>query len=74
MILCNLVLTLEPILGKEQVDATAKPLIELILKQFVHKEHNIILENVSAEGDFIDCFEGRLINAGHGNEAMWFLL
>ncbi len=38
------------------------------------KEHNILLENIGPKGEFVNCFEGRTINAGHGNEAIWFLL
>src|SRR5205823_5814013 len=33
-----------------------------------------ILENVTPDGSFSDSFEGRLINPGHGIEAMWFVM
>ena len=26
------------------------------------------------DGSHVDCFEGRLINPGHGIEAMWFIM
>ena len=44
-----------------------KPLIEVIMTQFLNKDHNILVENVGPNGQFVDCHEGRLINAGHGN-------
>lgn len=25
-------------------------------------------------GEFVDCFEGRLLNPGHAIEAMWFIM
>jgi N-acylglucosamine 2-epimerase len=50
------------------------PLIEDIMNNFIDKEKGIILENVGENGEFCDCHEGRLINPGHGNEAMWFLI
>jgi N-acylglucosamine 2-epimerase len=31
-------------------------------------------ENVSLDGTHVDCFEGRLLNPGHGIEAMWFMM
>ena len=38
------------------------------------KEKKIILENVTVDSEFSDSHEGRLINPGHGNESIWFLL
>lgn len=74
MILCNLSLLLEDVIGKEVVDQTAPALIEEIVTNFLNKEHGIIMENVFPDGSFSDSFEGRLINPGHGNESMWFLM
>lgn len=74
MILCNLSLLLEEVIGKEVVDEMVPPLIEDIMTNFLNKEHGIIMENVGANGAFCDSFEGRIINPGHGNESMWFLI
>jgi len=41
---------------------------------FYHNESGLILENVTHEGRFSDSFEGRLLNPGHTNEAMWFMM
>jgi len=38
------------------------------------KERGILFENVLPDGGHLDCFDGRLINPGHGIEAMWFLM
>ena len=50
MILCNLALILEDILGKQKVDSMVKPLIDIIMTQFLNKEHNILVENVGPNG------------------------
>jgi len=74
MILCNLSLLLEEVLGKENVDKMVPPLIEDIMTNFLNKEHGIIMENIYPDGHLCDSFEGRQINPGHGNESMWFLM
>lgn len=44
-----------------------KPLIEDIMNNFVCKDKGIILENINGEDNtFSDCYEGRVINPGHG--------
>jgi N-acylglucosamine 2-epimerase len=74
MILCNLSLILEDVIGKDVVDNMVPTLIDDIMTHFLNKEHGIIMENVFPDGSFSDSFEGRLINPGHGNESMWFLM
>ncbi|GAB6008701.1 n-acyl-d-glucosamine 2-epimerase [Dysgonomonas reticulitermitis] len=74
MILCNLSLILEDIIGKEAVDSLLKVLIKEIREDFYQKDKGLIFENVKANGDLSDSFEGRVINPGHGIEAMWFLM
>ncbi|WP_445735914.1 AGE family epimerase/isomerase [Mariniflexile sp.] len=74
MILCNLSLILEDVIGKEVVDKMVPLLIDDIMTNFLNKEHGVIMENVLADGGFCDSFEGRLVNPGHGNESMWFLM
>ncbi len=74
MILCNLSLLLEDVIGTEAVDKMVPPLIEDIMTVFLNKEKVVIMENVFADGTFSDSFEGRLVNPGHGNESMWFLM
>ncbi len=74
MILSNLVLELETLLDPELVNSTMKNAIHSVMDVFYQPEPGLILENVSDQGAFVDCFEGRLINPGHGLEAMWFVM
>ena len=74
MILCNLMLILEEIIGKDEVDKAAKALIEEVMEVFYQKDLNFLLENIAPDGSFIDCFEGRSVDPGHINEAMWFIM
>lgn len=74
MILCNLSLILEDVIGKEKVDKMIPELVDDIMTNFYCKDKGIIMENVYADGTLSDSFEGRLINPGHGNESVWFLL
>ncbi len=74
MILCNLTLIMEEVWGKENVDQFIEPLIHEVTEVFYDRESGLILENVSPDGSFSDSFEGRLVNPGHVNEAMWFMM
>ena len=44
------------------------------LRVFMKPEHRAVLEQVGADGELQDHFEGRLLNPGHGIEAAWFIL
>ena len=74
MILCNLSLIMEDLLGTEQVNKTIQPLIHEVMEVFYDQNSGLILENVTPEGNFSDSFEGRLLNPGHSNESMWFMM
>jgi N-acylglucosamine 2-epimerase len=74
MILCNLALELEHILGKEEVDRFVPTVIDEVMEVFYQPEKGLILENVFEDGSFCDSFEGRLLNPGHAIEAMWFVM
>ena len=74
MILCNLSLILEEVIGSDEVDKAVKPLISEVMEVFYQKDSGLILEHVAPDGSFVDCFEGRTINPGHVNEAMWFMM
>lgn len=74
MILCNLSLIMEELLGTEQVNKTIQPLIKEVMEVFYDEESGLILESVTPEGNFSDSFEGRLLNPGHTNESMWFMM
>jgi N-acylglucosamine 2-epimerase len=74
MILANLSMEmewmLEPSLFKQAVDICLHEVFNLFLDQ----ERMVLREQVSPDGGFVDSFEGRLLNPGHGIEAMWFIL
>jgi N-acylglucosamine 2-epimerase len=74
MILCNLSLIMEDILGTEKVNNAIQPLIREVMEVFYDKPSGLILEHVSPQGEFVDSFEGRLVNPGHTNESMWFMM
>jgi N-acylglucosamine 2-epimerase len=74
MILCNLVLEIEHLLTPEQVKETLDHGVKTVMDVFYQENRGIILENVDPEGNFVDSFEGRLVNPGHALEAMWFVM
>lgn len=74
MILSNLVLEVEHLLDKEVVENTINNTVDTILNKFFNKDLGLILENIGRDGEMVDSFEGRLVNPGHGLEAMWFLM
>lgn len=74
MILCSLSLELEHLLGSEEVEKVTDSVIDLILNKFYHEESGLVLENISQSGQYVDSFEGRLLNPGHAIEAMWFVM
>lgn len=74
MILCNLALELEPIIGSARVDSLLPQVIHEVMNVFYQPDSGLILENVYEDGSFCDSFEGRLLNPGHTIEAMWFIM
>jgi N-acylglucosamine 2-epimerase len=74
MILCNLVMEIESLLPKETFLSTIDTGINTVMNRFYQPDKGLILENVFADGSRSDSFEGRLINPGHGIEAMWFIM
>ena len=74
MILCNLSLELEDILGKERVDSFIPTVLHEVMDVFYRPELGLIVENVHQDGSLSDTFEGRLMNPGHAIEAMWFIM
>ncbi|QQO10576.1 AGE family epimerase/isomerase [Breznakiella homolactica] len=74
MILCNLALEMEPVLGSEYVNRLVRDLAAEIMRDYYKEEFGCVLENVAPDGSFVDSFEGRTLSPGHGIEAMWFLM
>lgn len=75
MILSNLTLEIEHLLDKEIVEQTMEECIHEVMEVFLRPElGGIIVENVNQDGSLSDSFDGRLVNPGHGIEAMWFIM
>ena len=74
MILSNLVREVEHLLEPELVEQTIQDAIHSVMDVFYQPDLGLILENVDPDGKQVDSFEGRLVNPGHGLEAMWFIM
>jgi N-acylglucosamine 2-epimerase len=48
--------------------------IHKILDVHYNPQNGLLHEYVSVNGEILDTYDGRLINPGHGIEAMWFLM
>ena len=74
MILANLTFELTWLLSEEKFEEEMESCVNEIMNLFLDKKQGIIYEYISPDGSHPDCFEGRLINPGHGIEAMWFIM
>lgn len=74
MILSNLVLELKQVLEVQEIETTLDHCVKEITNDFLDPQTSLIRENVHMDGSPSDTFDGRLINPGHGIEAMWFLI
>jgi N-acylglucosamine 2-epimerase len=74
MILANVTLELEWLLPADVVRATLAECEDLVFSRFLDRERMLLSEHVAPDGTLVDCFEGRLLNPGHGLEAMWFFM
>lgn len=74
MILCNLSLEMEHLLGATRVAEFIPTVLHEVMDVFYQPDKKLIVENVYINGTFSDSFEGRLVNPGHGIEAMWFIM
>jgi N-acylglucosamine 2-epimerase len=74
MILSNLVLEFEDVLKNEEVEKIIDFSIHEVMEVFLDKNSGLIYEFVKPDGSLEDSFNGRLLNPGHGIEAMWFMM
>ncbi|PLZ19093.1 AGE family epimerase/isomerase [Fischerella thermalis] len=74
MILANLTLEMEWLLSSEVLENVLAATVREVMTDFLDQEKGLMYESVAPDGSHIDCFEGRLINPGHGIEAMWFIM
>ncbi len=74
MIMANTALEMESLLPPEELKTVLDSCIAEVMGRHLDKERGILFENVLPDGGHLDCFDGRLINPGHGIESMWFLM
>jgi N-acylglucosamine 2-epimerase len=74
MILANLTAEMRWLLEDAGEPINPENLVNDIMNTFLDKERAIIYEHVALDGSHPDCFDGRLINPGHGLESMWFIM
>ena len=74
MILANLSMEMEWMLDAPLFNQAIETCLDEVFNLFLDKEGMVLREQVAPDGSFVDCFDGRLLNPGHGIEAMWFIL
>lgn len=74
MILANLSLEMDWLLQSDELENILNQTVTEVMEDFLDSANGLIYENVTVDGSHLDCFDGRLINPGHGIEAMWFLM
>jgi len=74
MILANLTLEMAWMLPDDMLEGSVEASLQEVMTLFLDAERGLLYENVAPDGGHVDCFEGRLINPGHGIEAMWFIM
>ncbi|GJM34291.1 MAG: N-acylglucosamine 2-epimerase [Saprospiraceae bacterium] len=74
MMTAYLTYEMEDLLSKEAVVKIYENCVQQILTKHYNPQTGLIHEYNGTEGRFLDTFEGRHLNPGHGIEAMWFLM
>ena len=74
MILSNLALEIEHLLEKDFLEKTINTCIHEVMDVFYRPELGLIVETLTQDNQLSDTFEGRLLDPGHGIEAMWFMM
>ncbi len=74
MIMANLALEMETLLPRNELERILDVCVEEVMGLHLDKERGLMYEHVLPDGGHLDCFDGRLLNPGHGIEAMWFIM
>ena len=74
MILANLSLEMDWLLQSDRLEQILNQTVREVMEDFLDSSQGLLYENVMPDGSHLDCFDGRLINPGHGIEAMWFIM
>jgi N-acylglucosamine 2-epimerase len=74
MILSNVTEELAGLLDPAACERTLDACIDEIFTLFLDRDCGLLHEHRAPGGIAVDSFEGRLVNPGHGIEAMWFIM
>ena len=74
MILCNLALEIERLIGSEMLQKTIDDCLHEVLDVFYRPEIGLIVENLNVDNTLADNFPGRQLNPGHALESCWFIM
>jgi N-acylglucosamine 2-epimerase len=74
MILANVTQELEWMLDPGEFDRTLDTCVEDVFTPFLDEERMVLHEHAAPDGTKLDSFDGRLLNPGHGIEAMAFIM
>jgi N-acylglucosamine 2-epimerase len=74
MILTSTAQVLRQVTDDPICDETINRSIDEIERDFIKPEFEAVLEMVGPNGEFLDGFDGRLLNPGHAIECGWFVL
>ena len=74
MILANVTVELGDLLRPARAEAVIDACLADVFGRFLDRTTGVLREHAGPDGAAVDCFEGRLLNPGHGLEAMWFVL
>jgi N-acylglucosamine 2-epimerase len=74
MIMANLALEMETLLPGDELNRILDVCVDEVIGLHLDKDSGLMYEHVLPDGGHVDCFDGRLLNPGHGIEAMWFLM
>ncbi len=74
MILANLSLEVSWLLESRTLESVLTATVREVMDDFYDRDRGLMFEHVAPDGSHRDCFDGRLINPGHGIEAMWFVM
>ena len=61
-------------IADEGFSDTIDVLIAKVKKDWMKAEYEAVLETVGLDGEFIDHFDGRMLNPGHSIELAWFIM
>jgi N-acylglucosamine 2-epimerase len=74
MILANVTQELAWLLDPAVYDRTLDACVDEVFSIFLDRDRQVLHEHAAPDGSKLDCHEGRLLNPGHGIEAMWFIM